>query len=76
MIRVCFVKRVLCILVALVSVPVLGLAQYTSRPIDAAYLTTEPYLYTGISMSDRIPCSGAIVVDTRLLLSASHCVFK
>jgi hypothetical protein len=76
MIRVCVLKRALCILIALVSVPVHSWAQYTSKPIDAAYLTAEPYRYTGISMSDRIPCSGAVVVDTQLLLSASHCVFN
>ena len=76
MIRAYFVKRALCILIALVSVPVHGWAQYTSKPIDGAYLTAEPYRYTGISMSDWIPCSGAVVVDTRLLLSASHCIFK
>jgi hypothetical protein len=76
MIRAWFVRKALSVLAALVYMPVLGWAQYTSRPIDAGSLMAEPYRFTGIAMSDRIPCSGAVVFDTRLLLSASHCVFK
>lgn len=76
MIRAYFTKMVLMGVIALTASPIGAWGQYTSRPIDAALLNTEPYRFTGISMSEGIPCSGAVVVDTRLLLSASHCIFN
>ena len=70
-------RTALLIAIALLTwTPVIAFAQYTSTPIDAALLPEAPYRYTGLLTTETSSCSGAVVVDKRLFLSASHCVFN
>ncbi len=64
------------IVLAALVVPAAALAQYTSKPLDPAYYMQEPMKYTGLLSAGEHSCSGAIVKDTRIMLSASHCVFQ
>jgi hypothetical protein len=61
---------------AILLLPSLALAQYTSKPLDPKYYADAPMRYTGASYTVAGACSGAVVADTRVMLSASHCVFK
>ena len=65
------------IVVAVFMSPVAVLAQYTSKPIvDTSTYMQAPRKYTGITTNPYNSCSGAVVADTRIMLSASHCAFK
>lgn len=52
-----------------------------SQPLDASTVTEFPYAYAGIAnfiplgVPYLIPCSGAVVKDPRIVLSAAHCMF-
>lgn len=64
------------LVIALAILPRCVWAQYTSKPLDPAVLSQEPMRYTGISYTIAGPCSGAVVADSRIMLSAAHCVFR
>jgi hypothetical protein len=68
--------RAVWLAIALTILPQLVSAQYTSKPLDPAVLSQEPMRYTGISYTVAGPCSGAVVGDSRVMLSAAHCVFR
>lgn len=57
-----------------------SLAQYTARPANPAEITSAPLRFAGLSLTTVsatgvIGCSGAVVYDPKLMLSASHCSF-
>lgn len=60
----------------LLVAPSLAMAQYTSKPLDPKYYMDAPMRYTGLVDTAESSCSGAVVVDTRIFISASHCVFS
>lgn len=71
-------KRSLCrwIVIAALVGPSLAFAQYTSKPLSPETYADAPMKYTGIAFANEVPCSGAVVKDTRIMLSASHCIFQ
>lgn len=71
-------KRSLCFGIALAALlgPSLALAQYTSKPLNPETYADAPMKYTGIAFTNQVPCSGAVVKDKRIMLSASHCIFR